>query len=281
MNFKLMSDKKRKLFCDISPTCYKISRRKENLKRNLKDFLSNEVISKKRTQEKLDNLVFSHSSDMIKYGEGIDPVLQENKAINIKLACSKIDGMIIRPGESFSFWRTVGKLTAKKGFKEGRILKHNKLIAGIGGGLCNLANTIHILVLHSPLEVTEFHNHSDALAPDEGKRIPFSAGTSVSYNHVDYRFKNNTSQSVQLFTWCEGDILHAEMRSEREFPWIYQLFEENHHFSKKNNKYYRISKIYKEILDRKTSEIIDRKLVLDNRSEVMFDYKLIPADQIM
>lgn len=275
-----MPNNKRKLFCDINPTCYKISIKKENLKRDIKDFFSHEVISKNRTKEKLKNQVFSHSSDMIKRGEGIDPVLQENKAINIKLACRKINGIIICPGESFSFWRTVGKLTAKKGFKDGRILKYNKLIAGIGGGLCNLANTVHILILHSPLEVTEFHSHSDALAPDEGKRVPFSAGTSVSYNHVDYRFKNNTNQKIQLLTWCEGDILHAELRSEKEFPWTYRLIEENHHFSKEGEKYYRISKIYKEIIDRKTSEVIRRELVLDNHSEVMFDNKLIPADQI-
>lgn len=69
---------------------------------------------------------------------------------------------------------------------------------GLGGGLCNLGNTIHLLVLHSPLTVTEFHSHSDALAPDHGKRVPFSSGTSVSYNYIDYRFKNNTDQNVQL-----------------------------------------------------------------------------------
>ena len=62
-------------------------------------------------------------------------------------------------------------------------------LPGLGGGLCNLANTIYWIVLHSPLEVTEFHQHSDALAPNEGKRMPFSSGTSVCYNNVDYRFK--------------------------------------------------------------------------------------------
>ncbi len=59
----------------------------------------------------------------------------------------------------------------------------------MGGGLCNLANTINLLVLHSPLEITEFHTHSDALAPDDGERIPLKDGTCVGYNYIDYRFK--------------------------------------------------------------------------------------------
>lgn len=56
----------------------------------------------------------------------------------------------------------------KKGYKAGRVIERNKLILGIGGGgICNLANTINLLVIHSPLLITEFHTHSDALAPDE------------------------------------------------------------------------------------------------------------------
>ena len=156
----------------------------------------------------------------------------------------------------------------------------NKLRPGTGGGLCNLANTIHLLVLHSPLEVTEFHSHSDALAPDEGKRVPFSSGTSVGYNYIDYRFKNNTDQNIQLFVWCENEELKAELRSEREFPYQYKLTEENHHFRKEGEKYYRISKIYKNTMDKETGALLEKKLVRDNHSEVMYDYSLIPEELI-
>jgi len=275
-----MAWKRKRLFCDINPTCYAISLKKEILKRHLKDLLSNEKVAKTIANEKLPNIVFSHSSNMIKRGKDIDLTLQENKAVNIMLACGKINGIIIHPGETFSFWKTVGKISKKRGFKDGRVMRRNGLTAGIGGGLCNLANTIHLLVLHSPLEVSEFHNHSDALAPDEGKRIPFSAGTSVTYNNVDYRFKNNTDQDVQLLLWCEGETSYAQLRSEREFPWCYKLIEEDHHFKKEENKYYRISKIYKEVSDISTGNILKKELVLDNHSEVLYDYSLIPKDQI-
>ena len=123
-------------------------------------------------------------------------------------------------------------------------------------------------------------NHSDALAPDGEKRVPFSTGTCISYNNIDYRFKNNTDQDIQILVWCENEKLYAELRSEREFPWSYELVEENHHFKKENDKYYRISKIYKRVTDKVTGEEISKELVLDNHSEVLFDYDLIPKELI-
>ncbi|MCQ2514465.1 MAG: VanW family protein [Ruminococcus sp.] len=272
--------KKDVLFCEINPTCYAISLQKEILKRHIQNLRSKEIFSKTKSSEKLPTVVSTYSCGLIKKGKGIDPVLQQNKAVNIDIACKSINGLIIHPGETFSFWNTVGKTTKSKGYKDGRVIEDNKVKPGIGGGLCNLGNTIHLLVLHSPLTVTEFHNHSDALAPDHGERIPFSTGTSISYNNIDYRFKNTTQQDVQLCLWCENERLYGELRSVSAFPYTYKLVEENHHFKKKNDKYYRLSKIYKETYDCKSEKLLNKELVLDNNSLVMFDYDLIPKELI-
>lgn len=272
--------KKDKLFCEINPVCYAISEQKEICKRNLKNTFGNIRFAKTVKEERLPNVVSAYHSGLIKKGKGIDPTLQQNKAVNIALACNKINGIIIHPGEVFSFWKTVGKVTRRKGYKDGRVIIFDKLKPGLGGGLCNLGNTIHWLILHSPLEITEFHSHSDALAPDEGKRVPFRAGTSVCYNYIDYRFKNNTDQDIQLLVWCDEEKLYGELRSESTFPYRFELVEEDHHFHKEGDKYYRISKIYKNTIEKSTGKIVDRQLVLDNHSEVMYDYTLIPEELI-
>ena len=276
-----MSKKKRRNFCDINPLFYSISLHKEITKRNLKDFFSKEKFAKVKRKEKLPNLVSSHSSNIIRKGKGIDPKLQENKAINLELASNRINGILICPGEIFSFWKIVGKATKKKGYKEGRIISKNKIKPGVGGGLCNLGNTINWLVLHSPLEIVELHTHSDALDPSaEKNRVPFSSGTSVSYNYIDYRFKNNSDQNIQLFVWCEDGKLEAELRSEREFPLKYELVEEEHHFRKKGDKYYRSSKIYRNAIEKSTEKLLSKELIWDNNSMVMYDYDLIPKKLI-
>ena len=272
--------KRDKLFCEISPFCYAISLKKEILKRHIRNFFSKEKFAKTKRKTVLANLVWAHGSNMIKRAPGVNLTHQLNKAVNIGLAAEKINGLIIRPGEVFSFWKTVGSPSAKNGYKEGRIIENEKLTAGVGGGLCNLGHTINLLVLHSPLEITEFHQHSDALAPDEGKRVPFNAGTSVCYNYIDYRFKNTTDQNVQLNVWCDGEILNAELRSELPFPDSYELIEENHHFKKEGTKFYRNSKIYRHVKDRNSGNVTSKELILDNHSEVMFDYDLIPKDLI-
>ncbi|MBR4387843.1 MAG: VanW family protein, partial [Prevotella sp.] len=140
-------EKKKKLFCEISPTTYAISLKKEICKRHLKNFLGKERYAKIHQEERLPIVVSSEGNNMIKRGPGIDLRLQENKADNIRLACSKINGLIVNPGETFSFWRLVGKTSKRHGFSEGRVIINGKLVSGVGGGLCNLANTLNLLIL--------------------------------------------------------------------------------------------------------------------------------------
>ena len=102
------------LFCEIHPICYEISLKKEICKRHIKDYLSDIKFAKTKSDKWLPNVVTGYSCNLIKRGKGVDLRLQENKAVNIRLACDKIDGLLIRPGEMFSFWHTVGKTTKKK-----------------------------------------------------------------------------------------------------------------------------------------------------------------------
>ncbi len=271
---------RRKLFCEISPTTYKISLEKEILLRHIKNFFSSDKIAKTHSKEELPNIVKSHSSILIRKLLGVDIKLQENKVTNIMLACNKINGIVIHPGETFSYWSTLGKAGKKQGYKEGLVIGMKGMTSGYGGGLCQMANMIHYLVLNSPLKVTELHHHSDALFPDERRRVPFGTGTSVCYNNADYRFKNTSDQDVQILVWCENGELCGELRSERPFPYRYKLIEENHHFRKEGDRYYRISQVYRVVIDRLTNEELYKELILDNHSQVLYDYSQIPKDQI-
>ena len=277
----------RKLFCELGPAAYKLSAAKETLRRKIGDAVmsfSGRVrfakLNKKDKTTHLPVIVKSHSSVLLRRLNGVDMKLQENKAKNIALACEKINGMLVRPGETFSFWRSIGRPTAKKGYLDGLVISKNGFLADVGGGLCQMANMIHWLVLNSPMTVTELHHHTDALFPDDRRRVPFGTGTSVCYNYIDYRFTNGTDQAVQILVWTENGELCGELRAERQFPFRYRLTEENHHFTMENGKYYRVSQVWRSVIDRASGETSRRELILDNHSEVMYDYSLIPQDQI-
>ena len=270
----------RKLFCEISPFCYRISVEKEILKRRVKDLLYQVRFAERRGTEPLPALVKAHRSPMLRELNCVDMRLQMNKETNLRLAGEKINGLIIFPGEVFSFWHTVGRTTAKKGYLPGLTIGVGHLGEDVGGGLCQLANLIHWTVLNSPLTVTELHHHTDALFPDSGRRVPFGTGTSIFYNNVDYRFRNDTDTPVQLLIWQEGHDLCGELRAEHAFANRWRVIEEDHHFRREQDGfYYRCSRIYRIKTDCEGKELY-RELLLNNHSKVMYDPTLIPADQI-
>ena len=233
-----------------------------------------------RQKEPLPYVIKSHSSTIVRKLEGVDATLQINKRTNLKLASSTITGLIIHPGETFSFWHQIGKPRADKGYLEGLIITSSKVASAVGGGLCQLANLIHWLVLNSPLTVAELHHHSDALFPDVGRRVPFGTGTSVSWRNLDYRFTNETDQPVQIVIWQDDETLYGELRSLHPFEHTWSVVEEDAGYVKENGVFYRISKVY-QLCHGNDGSIIDRRLILNNHSCVLYDYDLIPEDQII
>ena len=271
----------RKLFCEYGPLAYKISLFKEAKKKDLIDFFHGRKFAKHFNTDNFKYIWKGDTKILLRKLHGVDMQLQKNKVINLKLACKKIDGIIINPGEEFSFWNLVGNATKKKGYVEGLVISNSQMKTGIGGGLCQLANMIHWLVLHTPLTVTELHHHSDALFPDVKRRVPFGTGTSISYKALDYRFKNTTDHPVQVRVWLDETFLYGEIRCDVDLNEKYKLVEEDNYYAKDNDGlFYRNSKVYRIITNKETKQEIKKELILNNHSKVMYDYSLIPEDQI-
>ena len=271
----------RKLFCEYGPLAYKIALFKEAKKKDLKDLLNGKKFAKKRKYENFEYIWKGDSKVLLRKLHGVDMELQKNKVINLKLASKKIDGLIIKPGEEFSFWKLVGNATKRKGYKEGLVISNSQMKKGVGGGLCQMANMIHWLVLHTPLQVTEMHHHSDALFPDVKRRVPFGTGTSISFKALDYRFKNTTQYPIQIRVWLDDTFLYGEIRSTVPLNKKYKIVEEDNHYAKdRDGVFYRNSKVYRIITDKETGEEIKKELILNNHSKVMYDYSLIPENEI-
>jgi vancomycin resistance protein VanW len=84
----------------------------------------------------------SQHSSLLRRQLGADEVdLQENKVVNLRLASAHVDGLLIRPGETFSVNRTVGNCTARKGYVSGMRLRNGETISGVVGGLCQLTSS--------------------------------------------------------------------------------------------------------------------------------------------
>ncbi|MBE7052943.1 MAG: vancomycin resistance protein [Ruminococcaceae bacterium] len=263
---------KRKLFCEISPLTYWLSVQKNIINRNLKDFLEKHKFSKRKSNEKLSFLIFEHKSIIRRVLGNVNMKFQENKAKNLSLAVPKIDGIIIYPGEVFSLWKLVGKCKASMGYKEGVTISNSKVSKGIGGGMCQLSNLIHWMILHSPLEIVEHHHHDGFdLFPDYNRKVPFGTGTSITYNYLDYRFKNTTDSAYQLCIYVTENELCGQLRCEKMPEFEYEIRTENECFVKENDGVYRLGDVYRKCTNKKTGEVLWDRRIRQNHAKVMYD----------
>lgn len=273
--------KVRKLFCEISPATYRISVLKEQLLRRLQDGVHRVPFAEKRCQDPLPVLVYQHKSLIRRRLGNVDQQLQENKAVNLSIAAPKIHGLLIEPGEVFSFWHLVGSITAKKGYRTGLVIRGGRADADLGGGMCQFTNLIHWMVLHSPLTITEHHHHNGLdLFPDFGRQIPFGTGTSIMYNYLDYRVQNNTDQTFQLLVWTEAEYLCGELRCQTPLPNSYHVVLAEEYFTREGETYYRNNTVYRDVIDKETGRRLQHRLLIQNHAKVAYEAAFIPADKL-
>ncbi len=117
------------------------------------------------------------------------------KRTNIALALERIDGTVIAPGETFSFWRAVGRPTRAAGFLPAAALKNRKLTEETGGALCLASTLLYNVALLSGMTIVERQCHS---VDTYGARRYFELGrdASVEFAYIDLRFRNDSNVSL-------------------------------------------------------------------------------------
>ncbi|MBL0706226.1 VanW family protein [Sinomonas sp. JC656] len=266
----------RMLFGEIHPVTYRISIAKGRLLRNVSDLRPTLHLARARSASSLPVLVYRHNSLIRRRLGNVNPELQDNKAVSLSIAAPRVDGVLIRPGEVFSFWKLVGPVTARRGYREGLTIDHDRAASGIGGGMCQFTNLIHWMVLHTPLEIVEHHHHSGLdLFPDFNRQIPFGTGTSIVYNYLDYRFRNTAEQTFQLRVSVGEEYLSGELRAESALPLKYHIHEEDACFFRQDGSVYRYNSIHRTARDKRTGSEVLREHLSTNTALVCYPEELI------
>jgi vancomycin resistance protein VanW len=172
--------------------------------------------------------VHQHRSMILRPLKDVDMYLQENKRRNLELAIEHLNRIIIRPGETFSIWKLVGRPTKNKGYLEGLVLKQGTIDKDIGGGLCQLGNLLFWVFAHSPLTIKERYRHGFDVFPDVNRKVPFGAGATLSYNHIDLQVKNETENTFQINLWMDNTHLHGALVSCEKVEAEFRVEDRNH-----------------------------------------------------
>ena len=156
----------------------------------------------KKTLDELDaarNTAYTH---LLSQFSTVFTYTDKGRATNIEIAARSISGMIVMPGEEFSFFDVVGECTVPKGYCESTIFYGGELARGIGGGICQVSSTLYNTALIAGMKITERHPHSMRVSYAQPGR-----DATVNYGYLDLRFVNPYDKPVKIVATAENGKL--------------------------------------------------------------------------
>ena len=166
------------------------------------EFIQPEICTKALDEKQFRDVLGSYST----YGTGT-----KGRITNITLAAQSCDGVILMPGDIFSFNDTLGERTEERGYKEATVYINNKSAKGIGGGICQVSSTLFAAVLYADLEIVQRTNHSLTVG-----YLPLGMDAAVSWGTLDFRFRNNTDYPIRLSVTYEKGNIDVEILGTKE-----------------------------------------------------------------
>lgn len=135
----------------------------------------------------------------------------EDRKTNIRVGAASLNGLLIAPGEEFSAVDAIGYVTEEAGYVKEYVIKDNKSIKELGGGLCQIGTTLFRLALNAGLPVTERVNHRYVV----GYYGPGLDAT-IYGPHPDLRFVNDTGQYLLMQARVEGTDVVFELYGQKD-----------------------------------------------------------------
>lgn len=132
----------------------------------------------------------------------------EDRAVNVRNAASKINGMILVPGAMFSADAAFTPRTTANGYGMGNVISGGTYVKAIGGGICQVSSTLNLAVLRTGIIPIEHHNHSHRSSYiGSGLDATISAGT------LDYKFVNTLMYPIYISAQSDGGVLTVSLYS--------------------------------------------------------------------
>ena len=127
-----------------------------------------------------------------------------DRTFNLRVAASKIDGLVLMPGEEFDFNQIVGERSEANGFRVAPVIAAGELVDGIGGGTCQISGTLHAAVFFAGLQILERRPHSRP-----SFYIKLGLDAAVSYPSLNFRFRNDRPFPIVIGFTVDGGFARA------------------------------------------------------------------------
>lgn len=127
----------------------------------------------------------------------------KNRIFNIHRAVQQYDGIVIPPGEEFSFVDYLGEVDGEHGYLPELVIRNNKTEPEFGGGICQVSTTVFRAAIYAGLEITERKNHSYPVQYYK----PYGFDATIYIPRPDLKFKNNTPGAILVLPTIVGTEL--------------------------------------------------------------------------
>ncbi len=181
------------------------------IRRAYQDAVNPEVKTFTKAQAKNDDPVIAESKTLLWTGtEPEDVLLNAGKIQNLRIAVAKVDGVEIAAGETFSFWKQIGRASRSRGFVRGREIREGCIIPTIGGGLCQLSNSLYDSALKANFEIIERHRHTQVVP---GSLAEQGRDATVYWNYLDLRFRS--AEAFRIEATLDSEHLTVRFRGRK------------------------------------------------------------------
>lgn len=126
------------------------------------------------------------------------PYSVPNRVSNIDLAASKLNGIVLNPGDSLSYNTALGQRTLDAGFLEAGAYSDGEVVEEVGGGICQVSSTLYCAEVMANLETVNRTNHYFRV-----DYLPIGFDATVSWPNPDFVFRNNRDYPVKIVTYCD------------------------------------------------------------------------------
>lgn len=167
---------------------------------------------------------FFTASPLLNQDSGFSMEYQYNKVFNLKLAAACLDGLLIMPGETFSFWQAVRRADQDTPYRDGLVLTDGEITASYGGGLCQLSSMLYWIFLHTPLTVTERHSHAIEQFPPTTCDLPAGIDATISEGWLDLKVRNDTLQIWQLSVNFDEENMYGAIRCNAPVSELFEIY---------------------------------------------------------
>jgi vancomycin resistance protein VanW len=219
-----------------------------------------------RSSIKPPNLLYSTRISLRSNDPDAHAVFEAGKKHNVTLAAPAFHGLLLTPTRPFSFWRTLGRVTRSRGYREGMELAGGCIVPAVGGGLCLLARVLFQAALYCDFEILERHGHSlMAVEPPPG--VPWGIDASILWPYVDLRFAPR-SGSVWIGMKVQHDALIVTVHGSAALEHRVELHPSAERVTDEHEGRVRWNRILRRKLD-EAGRFVSQELVATNRSRVL------------